>query len=320
MPYDVNPAIYDCSGAYFQANPAVYCSGATNKPASYTQRVMYPGYGYGGGLVDFSSSANSSYNGLQVMFNQRASKTLTLIATYTYSRSIDLDTNGQNDTNQIPNVFNLKSERGLADGSLKQNLTTGWVYYIPKRTQGNTLLRAIVNDWQFNGTYNIHSGSPFNLKVNDDPSLSEEPNQRPVLLPGMKATLPRNRPKAQLISQYFNTAAFGYPTQGTYSNFGRNSLIGPGYVMVNFTAGRTFPLRIRDGAKLAFRADGFNIFNFVNLNNPNGTFSCSTTTALTSCVSPSATSQFGQILSTSGANTALTSNGRKVQFSLTLSY
>jgi hypothetical protein len=321
MPYDQNPAIYDCSGAYYQANPSVYCSGANNKAASYTARSLYPSYGYGGqGLVDFASNANSSYHGLQVMYNQRASKTLTLIATYTYSRSIDLDTNGQNNTNQIPNVFNLKSERGLADGNVKQNLTTGWVYYIPKRTQGNKIVRDIVNDWQFNGTYNIHSGTPYSLKVNDDPSLSDEPNQRPVLLPGMKATLPRNRPKAQLISEYFNTAAFGYPTQGTFSNLGRNSMIGPGMVMVNFTAGRTFSLPYREGAKLAFRADGFNIFNFVNLANPNGTFSCSSTTALVSCAAPASTSQFGEILSTNGSNTSLTSNGRKVQFSLTLSY
>ncbi len=321
MPHDINPAIYDCSGAYYQVSPSTYCTGATNTAASYTARSLYPGYNYGGqGLVDFDSVATSSYHGLQVMFNQRATKKLTLIATYTYSRSIDLDTNGQDDTNEVPNIFNLKSEKGMADGNVKQNLTAGWVYFLPKFTQGYAWDRGLLNNWQFNGTYQIHGGTPFTLKVNDDPSLSDEPNQRPALLPGMNPLLPRNRPKAQLTTEYFNTAAFAYPEPGTFSNLGRNAFLGPGYVLTNMTLGRTFPVRLREGASVAFRADAFNVFNFVNLGNPNGTFSCSSTVPMTPCASALGTSQFGQILTTNGSNAAVATNGRKIQFSLTVSY
>jgi hypothetical protein len=321
MPHDINPAIYDCSGAYYQVSPSTYCTGATNTAASYTARSLYPGYNYGGqGLVDFDSVATSSYSGLQVMFNQRAARSLTLIATYTYSRSIDMDTNGQDDTNEVPNIFNLKSEKGPSDYNVKQNLTAGWVYYVPKMQRGDRVSRALLNQWQFNGTYQIRSGLPFNMKVNDDPSLSDEPNQRPMLLPGVNPYLPRNRPKSQLISEYFNTQAFGYPEPGTFSNLSRNKFVGPGLVQVNLTAGRNFPLSFRDGAILAFRADAFNVFNFVNLANPNGTFGCSSTTPMIPCSSPISSSTFGKIQSTYGANTSLTSNGRKVQLSLTLSY
>jgi len=321
MPYDQNPSIYDCSGAYFLANPSVYCTGATDTPASYAARSKYQGYNYGGqGLVDFASIAISSYNGLQVMYNQRATHTLTVVATYTYSRSLDMDTNGQTQNNVVPNVFNPKSEYGPSDYNVTHNVTGGWVYYLPNLTKGISWERSIVNNWQFNGTAQVRTGLPFNMTLNNDPSLSDEPNQRPVLLPGANPYLPNNRSKFAKETEYFNTQAFGYPVTGTFSTLTRNKFVGPGYLLVNLTAGRTFPLGFRDGTSLAFRVDAFNAFNITNLANPLAQFSCSTTTALTPCTTPIAGKDFGEIQTTYGANAALTSNGRKLQLSLTLNY
>jgi hypothetical protein len=123
-----------------------------------------------------------------------------------------------------------------------------------------------------------------------------------------------------LTHEWFNTAAFGYPTQGTYSTLSRNKFVGPRLIQTNFTMGRTVPLPYREGTSIAFRVDAFNVFNMVNLANPNAEFSCSSTVALVPCTSPSSTSHFGQIQTTYGANTSLTSNGRKLQLSLKLNY
>jgi hypothetical protein len=322
VPYDQNPAIYDCSGAYYQSSTA-YCStgGAAGTSTSYTARVKYPNYNYGGqGLDDFASIGTSSYHGLQVLINQRATHALTLIGTYTYARSLDEDTNGQNNNNAIPNVFNIRSEYGPSDYNVKHNLTMGWVYYFPKVHSGPAWEHAILNNWQFNGTYQARTGLPYNLTINDDAALTDEPNQRPVLLPGVNPLLPTNRSKAALTHEWFNTAAFGYPTQGTYSTLSRNKFVGPRLIQTNFTMGRTVPLPYREGTSIAFRVDAFNVFNMVNLANPNAEFSCSSTVALVPCTSPSSTSHFGQIQTTYGANTSLTSNGRKLQLSLKLNY
>jgi hypothetical protein len=321
MPYDQNPSIYDCSGAYFQINPSLYCTDATDTGASYLARSRYLGYDNGGqGLVDFASVANSNYNGLQILFNQRASRSLTMIATYTYARSLDQDTNGQSDNNAIPDVFNLKSEYGPSDFNVTHNVTAGWVYYLPKMTKGSVWERAVLNDWQFNGIFQARTGLPYNLTVNNDPSLTDEPNQRPELLPGANPFLPKNRGLNEKIAEWFNTAAFGYPAKGTFSNLSRNKYVGPGLVQLNLTAGRTFPLSFRAGTSLAFRVDAFNALNIVNLANPNSQFSCSSSTAMVPCQDPQAGSHFGEIQSSFGANTSLTSNGRKLQLSLTFSY
>lgn len=322
VPYDWNPAIYDCSGAYFQANPAVYCSGAADTSGSYTQRVKYPNYNYGGqGLVDFASIGTSNYHGLQVLVNQRASRSLTLVSTYTYARSLDEDTNGQNNNNEIPNVYNIHSEYGPSDYNVKHNLTAGWVYYFPKLRRGPRWGRATVNNWQFNGTLQARSGLPFNLTINNDTALTDEPNQRPALVPGVNPLLPTNRSKAALTAEWFNTAAFTYPTVGTYSSLSRNKFVGPRLIQTNFTLGRSFAVPYRSGTTLAFRADAFNVFNNVNLANPNAEFSCSSTSlAGAACPAAEADGHFGEIQTTYGANTSLTSNGRKLQLSLRLNY
>jgi hypothetical protein len=54
-----------------------------------------------------------------------------------------------------------------------------------------------------------------------------------------------------------------------YGNTGRNSLIGPGVVNTDFSVFREFPL-VHESV-LQFRAELFNPFNNVNLQNPDNT-------------------------------------------------
>jgi hypothetical protein len=337
VPYDKNPAIYDCSGAYYQINPALYCSGASKN--NYSQRVPYANFGYGGqGIVDYASIGTSSYNGLQVMFNMRSRKHLTMLATYTYSRSLDMSTNGQTNNNAIPNVTNLRSEYGPSDANSTHNLTSGWTYNLPILAAKDGLLhssivRAVANNWTFGGTYQIRTGLPItSVTMNSDIALSDEPNQRPYLIPGVNPYLPSSRHRQQKIAQYLNPEAFAYPATGTYSNLSRNKFSGPAYSSTNFTVGRQFPMSfIREGAKMDFRAEAYNVFNIPNLNVPNMEFDCTATdTTPTATVPqpcpigtnglPGFANNFDQITNTYGANSNVTTNGRKMQLSLTLNY
>jgi hypothetical protein len=96
VPLDLNPAIYDCSGGYFQADPAKYCTNANSTTQSTQARLRYAPFNFGGqGIVDLLSIGTSSYNALQMQYTQRGGKYLNALASYTYSRAIDVDTNGQ---------------------------------------------------------------------------------------------------------------------------------------------------------------------------------------------------------------------------------
>ena len=326
VPVDLNPAIYDCSGAYFQANPAVYCNNATNKGGSYALRVRYGTFNYGGqGLEDFMSIGDSSYNGLQVQYRKRINHGLSVLATYTYSRSLDIDTNGQTTTPTIPDVFKVNTEWGIADTNATHILNMGWAWNLPKLNRGDAALRDVVNGWIFSGIYQARTGNPVNLTVNTDVALTNEPNQRPVLVAGQKPLLSNARHRVDKLQQYYNINAFAYATQGTYSNVSRNSFPGPAFILTTFGVGREFQTPVvREGAHVRFRAEAFNVFNTVNLGPPQTKFSCASQSTnlpgqpITSCSNIS--TSFDQIISDVSTNSSYLSGGRVMQLSLTLYY
>jgi hypothetical protein len=134
----------------------------------------------------------------------------------------------------------------------------------------------------------------------------------------MSPYLSKNRHRAAKVTEYFNVNAFTYPTIGTLSPVKRNSFYGPGYLNTNMTIGRYFPLtRVREGMRLLFRAEAFNVWNTPNLANPKAQYSCSSSTGAGTTIG-SLNNTFGVIQSTFGNNSNTSTNGRKMQFSVTV--
>jgi len=355
IPYDQNPDITQCSGGYYTANPNLYgnancellagtaAGGANTTPQSEAQRLRYTPFNYGGGgLVDFASLGTSNYNGLQVQYTQRGGRHLTLLGSYTYSKSIDLQTQSETTTNAIPDVFDVTSERGVSDYDARHILNLGWVYTLPRVTEGSAAVRAILSDWVYGGTFNAHTGRPYDVTVNNDSALDAEPNQRAALVPGVSPKLPSNRHRTAKVKEWFNVDAFTYPVQGTFGSMQRNSLTGPAYLLTNMNFGRYFALsKIREGMRMLIRADAFNVWNTPNLANPQAGYSCSTTsiqtpyggknfglpcksavvtaaTGTTPAVYGTYSSTYGTISSTYGNNGNTSTNGRKMQFNVTV--
>jgi hypothetical protein len=300
IPLDRNEAIVDCSGAYYQANPTLYCP--STDPAqllsTYAQRVRYPGFNYGGqGVVDLVSEATANYNAFQINYQQRAFKNLTVLTNYTWSRTLDQQT-ALSVSNSTPYVDNIALQYAPSDQNATRIFNLGFTMRAPKVTGGDRVIRMLMNNWNFNGIYNARSGQPVNLTFGGDESGTDEPNQRVYLIPGMDPHLPTSRHRAARIAEWFNTAAFQKPAMMTFGNVGRNSIIGPSYISANLSIMRDVPLQhIREGMHAQFRAESFNLFNTVNLGQPNSVYSAGSTT-------------FGSITS-GGAN-----ENRRIQFGL----
>lgn len=314
---DRNPAIYDCSGAYFKADPATYCTGAAATAGSYAARARYPGYAdEGSSVVDLESIGTSNYNALQVQYRQRTGKTMTIIGSYTYARSLDNGTGGLTLSNSTPNVDNPSRDYGPSDNNVTHNATLGWVYQLPRLQSGWVPVRAVLNGWQYSGIYSIRTGLPFTVVADGDPNLSNEPNQRPSRVPGVDPRLPSNRHRADKAKQWFNgnacatiTAGCAWliPGKGQIGDVTRNSLVGPAFTRIDMTVTRMFSLQdVRKGMHLTFRADALNVFNTPNLYTP--LHAVSATNAINA----------GQIGSTYGSNTVAGPVGRRLQLSGTL--
>lgn len=326
--FDLNPAIYDCSGGYFQANPALYCADASTSSSSYQSRVKYPGYNYGGqGVVDNASVATSSYNGLQVIYTQRARRSLDALISYTYSRSLDMQSNGQTNNAAAPMPFNLRSQYGPSDFQATHILNLGWIYTVPKFAHGPQALREVVNGWKIGGIYNARSGNPINLTIAGDQSLTDDRPQRPNLNPATSPLLSSSRHRIDKVQEWFNIGTTGAstapcattgftqgciletPATGTFGNVGRNSIYGPAFIVLNGNVNRQFDLPW-EGKTLEFKADAFNLFNTPNLANPGNQLASATGNQ----------GNFGVIKSTVGTNGVVGTNGRRLQLSLLLRF
>ena len=82
------------------------------------------------------------------------------------------------------------------------------------------------------------------------------------------------------VDNYFNVDAFERVPAGQFGNAGRNILRGPGWITVDTSLQKRFPLGARFNG--TFRWDVFNVFDRSNFGNPNADI---TATAVRSTIS-----------------------------------
>ncbi len=217
-------------------------------------------------------TANSSYNSLQTSLRRRAKGGLTLLVSYTFSRAIDdasSTNNSTTGTQKFPqNIYDLRAERSLSDFHRKHQFSASFNYSLPfgrgKAFFGDARgwAQALLGDYQLNGIVTVLSGRPFTPQFNA-PDIGQ---QRPDVIGDPYANVPAGL--------FFNPAAFGDPSNSIdpndpanlYGNAGRNILTGPGFR--NFNLSLLKNLRLREGLKLQFRAEAFNVLNHPNFQLP----------------------------------------------------
>lgn len=220
------------------------------------------------------SNRNSIYHSLQARFEQRLNFGLSLLASYTWAKSID---NGSSffssagDPNYPQNSYNLRAERGLSNFDVRQRLAVSYAYDLPFG-KGRAWLREgwashVLGGWQSFGVLQFQTGQPFTVALlpNFDnsntgiDSLGFGANDRPNVAGDPHLSSPS-------ATRWFNTAAFVIPPYGTFGNSGRNVLEGPGLATVDLSLVKN--TAIRERTTLQFRAEMFNALNRTNFGLP----------------------------------------------------
>lgn len=215
----------------------------------------------------------SSYNSLQLTLNRRFSKGVTVLASYVWSKYIDLVSYGAEGGSGPRNPFNLFLDKGLSDNDVTHRFVVSYIWQLPQFTRFNqSAARFLVNGWEVNGITTIQSGTPFTITSGQERSLTGIGHDTADWIAGQKTTLDTGRSNSQLISQYFNTSAFAIAAPGTFGTVGRNTMRGPGIINFDFAIFKEFPISERIG-RIQFRNEYFNIFNNVNLNKPSSSVS-----------------------------------------------
>ncbi|MCI0746954.1 MAG: hypothetical protein L0Y58_16245, partial [Verrucomicrobia subdivision 3 bacterium] len=240
-----------------ELNPALYRPGATVGNTN-ARRIYSPDYA---SIISYENVINSTYHALQFTLNKRFSKGFTLLASYSYSKSIDgmsIDVDGFN--GQDP--MNMRADKALSDFDVRQRLVSSFLWEIPGPE--NRIAKWVLGGWQANGIFIGEAGSPFTVTSGQDRALSGVGTQRPNLTGDPK--LDTGRSRDELMALYFDPSKFILPAAGSYGNAGRNLLVGPGSYNLDFALFKKFAVRER--LLLQYRWEMFNTFNHANLNNP----------------------------------------------------
>lgn len=263
---------------------------------SLQNRRPYPQWGV---LGTWAPIGWNRYNGLTVSLRNRSWHNLSLIANFTWQKSIVSDDIGSSDEGQsnyrYPYIFSGTS--GITPINL---FVTGYSYQLPLgrgkefANSLNPLLDGLLGGWLVSGITSFSSGSPQPVQTQDEsntgeglPFASQVPGCDPRLVPGGRSRF-----------KWFNTACFVNPAFGTYGNSRLGAITEPGINNWDISAGKVIAMRfLSDATRVQIRGDLFNAFNHTQWGAPSENLTSTT---------------YGQISSTR--------DPRIVQLSLRLSF
>jgi hypothetical protein len=211
------------------------------------------------------NSATSDYQALQAKFERRLSQGLQIVASYTWSHSIDIASTDTFNYLGAPSfIANPNIDRGNSDFDIRHASTAGVTYNLPS-PQSNKVAHVALGGWSVDSFIFARTAPPVNVTAGYSFADGAAFEFRPNVVPGMPLEL--------FGSQYpggkiFNSAAFTAPPQGQQGDFGRNALRGFGAFQADFAIQRQFPLT--EGVALRFRGEFFNLFNRPNFGPPIG--------------------------------------------------
>jgi hypothetical protein len=256
-----------------------------------------------GQLRNWRNVNNSNYNSLQASLRKQTSHGLALQVSYTYSHSIDNGSswhnnattgNGAGAGDGYSTDFTLPGlDRGNSTFDVRHRLVANYVWELPIARNAHGIYGVVVGGWQWNGIWSFQTGGhwePFRSSLaklvngsgkacsaadvnsgnctntGGDYNLDGEPIDRP------NSTVQNFKPsKAQWADGWGNTSTlFSSPCLGCTGNLGRNTFTGPNFFNVDSSLFKNFKLTERVG--LQFRAEAFNLFNYVNFKLPGANF------------------------------------------------
>lgn len=278
-----------------------------------------------GSVTQVSEDADAYYNALQVTAALRTYHGLQFQASYTWASAEDdvvyaMGSDTNNDGTYLTNPFDGRTDRGLSNDDLKNNLRASCVYHLPNMSSSN-LAAGLLKGWFVGTIVSLQSGYPYSPLVSGDYTnlgAGFDGAERPNLVTSANlAAAQQINPNAVVYNpktvttknpnQWFNPNMYTVGAPGTLGNAGRDNLIGPGLADWDFSLNKDTKLRfLGEGGTLEFRAESFNILNRSNF----------ATTPNNAVIS------YPPLLPTVGAGeiTSTVTNSRQIQFALRVQF
>jgi hypothetical protein len=225
--------------------------------------------------------ANSIYHGLQLLAEKKYSNGLQLLATFTWSKSIDdssqADTNvswlGSFDSLQDPNKPWL--ERSLSTFDIPYVIQFSYSYDLPfgrgRAFLGNMPRWAdlIIGGWKTNGIWRISDGRPLAFTVADGTLLPTYGGGSGTLRPNIVGAPKRNHGSDWVDNYFVDNTVFQRPADYTLGDAPRTlgNVRTPSSFRADLSVGKQFP--IREEMNFELRLEARNAFNHPVFGTPN---------------------------------------------------
>ena len=255
----------------------------SSPPTTGTPQKPFPTLG---NIRTYSNAGHSSYHALQTKLEKRFSQGLYFLAAYTYSKSIDNQSNGNDNAGAVPqepqDPFNLAAERGASSFDRTHRFAFSGVWQVPVgrgRTFQSNMPRgldALIGGWQVSGIFTAETGAPFTVvmscaDIGSTNTFGSASFCRPDVSGNPYASHPHFVIDPVLCPTgcvpYLNPSAFTKPV-GAFGDEPRNSLRLPSDKNLTLGVAKYFPLGANESRRLQFRAELFNPFSWTEWTGP----------------------------------------------------
>jgi len=245
-----------------------------------------------------TNSSFSNYNSLQLEVRRRLSRGLQFQGNYTFSKSLTDSEGSQSTLEQFRTLRNFSLDRHRSNFDQTHRFVANFLYDLPFGTGHRWLnsgfgpLRKVVEGWQLGSIITQQSGPPisiysgrstFNFFSNAN---ATPPASNPAQLVGMTfdefkqnvgiyrtaagvfnfnpdLLVVTTDPKTgRLTGARFKDGIFDSPAPGTFGNFPRNQLTGPGFTQFDFSM--TKRTHFSERGTVEFKTTLYNAFNQAN--------------------------------------------------------
>lgn len=244
--------------------------------------------GFNGDIQVLENLGIANYNSLQAKVERRFSKGVTLLASYTYGKSLTdsvdhLSTSGAGNGVDVgefkepQDPHRRRLEYGPSEFDITHRFVLSGVWQLPfgrGKSYGSQWSRATdfaLGGWALSPIFTAQGGLPLTINSAQIVNIGGERRFRPDRI--ANGALPDNQ---RSVDRWFDTSAFvalsntpgtvGFVPNRIMGNSGVGILRGPGLVNLDFNLSKEFPIHEQVSAQ--FRAEFFNALNHTNLGVP----------------------------------------------------
>jgi len=213
-------------------------------------------------LFAMAPVANSSYNSFQAQVSKRFSHGLQLLASYTWSKSMDGASSFENSVNPI----DPSRSRSLSLFDARHRFVLSQYWRVPDWKVSNWTAH-LIDGWAVSGITTLQSGFPIRITSSSDLELMGSLDFEAPGEPNQVAPFHRLDPRKSG-GYYFDPASFTDGPLGQIGNSPRAVCCGPGIVNFDFAIHKTIP--VKESTSLELRTEFFNLFNHTQFLTPIG--------------------------------------------------